>query len=212
MEDSNRMTLEDRVNGFLAALDSLGDFGRSLKEDDKFINFLTKNGFFTAPASTKYHGNYEGGLYDHSYQVYKRLLELTINNGLQWQRPESPFIIGMFHDLCKIDQYVFVEDFEALSVKEYNDTITGKKKRSGHYEYNTNTLLKGHGIKSVMLLSQFINLTEEEMLCIRFHMGAYGNEEEQKVEWASLDTAIKKYPNVFWSHCSDMIASKLDGT
>lgn len=156
-----------------------------------FDDYLRDGGFFTAPASTKYHGAYEGGLYDHSVQVFFRLQQLTDKNGLKWQRPYSPFIIGMFHDLCKCDQYIFVPN-------EYEG-------EPGHYEYNQKTLLKGHGSKSVMLLSQFITLTEEEMLCIRYHMGAY-----EKEEWTEFDAAIRKYPNVLWTHMADMLASKVD--
>ena len=74
-----------------------------------------------------------------------------------------------------------------------------------HYEYNTNTLLKGHGSKSVMILSQLFTLTEEEMLCIRYHMGAY-----EKEEWPEFDAAIRKYQNVLWTHQADMLASKVD--
>jgi hypothetical protein len=56
-----------------------------------------------------------------------------------------------------------------------------------------------------MLLSQFITLTEEEMLCIRYHMGAY-----EKEEWSEFDLAIRKYENVLWTHQADMLASKVD--
>ena len=170
--------------------------------------WLIENGFFAAPASTKYHGAYEGGLYDHSRGVTLRLVELTENNKLQWQKEDSPFIVGMFHDLCKIDQYV-----KAPGIKSDNPAFGIVQYDAGfHYEYNTKTVLKGHGTKSIMLLSQFMALTEEEVLCIRYHMGAYGNEEEQKVEWACLDEAIKKYSNVLFTHAADMLASKIDNT
>lgn len=69
------------------------------------IRDLEANGFFTAPASTKYHGAFEGGLFEHSRNVTQVLITLTHDNGLAWQRPESPYIIGMFHDLCKMDLY-----------------------------------------------------------------------------------------------------------
>ena len=170
--------------------------------NNKLMDYLEEN-FFTSPASIKYHGAYEGGLYDHSKQVFLRLKELTENNNLEWQRDESPFIIGMFHDLCKCDQYkpIIKCEYElGDGVKAFVpvEKITG-------YEYNTNTILKGHGSKSVMILSQFINLTEEEMLCIRYHMGAY-----EKEEWSEYDMAIRKYPNVLWTHMADMLASKVD--
>ena len=165
--------------------------------------FLNSEGFFTAPASTKYHGNYEGGLYDHSRFVAMRLHWLTLNNGLTWKRPESPFIVGMFHDICKYDQYVLNEGPDTATIGEQEIVISPF---STQYTYNESTLLKGHGSKSVMILSQFINLTEEEMLCIRYHMGAY-----EKEEWSEFDRAIKKYSNVLWTHHADMLASKVDG-
>lgn len=189
------MTKEDRINEYLKLAEPyLDENGNSFLTDEKLMNYLKEGGFFTAPASTKYHGAYEGGLYDHSKQVFLRLAVLTDKNGLKWQRKESPFIIGMFHDLCKCDQYI------------ENDTAG-----EVHYEYNKNTLLKGHGTKSIMLLSHLMELTEEEMLCIRFHMGPYGNEQEQKDEWAGFDAAIRRYPNTYWTHAADMIASKIDG-
>lgn len=168
-------------------------------KNENLMAYLNDGGFFTAPASTKYHGAYEGGLYDHSKTVAARLHWLTVNNGLRWKRPESPFIVGMFHDLCKCDQYIIVPDSDP--------TIKGSVAIWGsHYEYNPDIILKGHGSKSVMILSQFITLTEEEMLCIRYHMGAYETE-----EWKEFDSAIRKYPNVFYTHAADMIASKIDG-
>lgn len=171
--------------------------------NNPFMDYLREGGFFTAPASTKYHGAYEGGLYDHSLNVFNRLAWMTDKLGLEWQRPESPFIVGMFHDLCKCDQYTPVmgqvlERESDNGVKVFCPGVTS-------YEYNTNTLLKGHGAKSVMILSRFITLTEEELLCIRYHMGAY-----EKEEWAELDMAIRRYPNVLMTHTADMLASKVD--
>lgn len=63
------------------------------------IDFLRDGGFFIAPASTKYHGNNEGGLFDHSLQTTIKLVDLSLRNRLTWIRPESPYIVGMFHDL-----------------------------------------------------------------------------------------------------------------
>ena len=107
----------------------------------------------------------------------------------------------MFHDLCKCDQYILTID-----ENEFN-MITGTPGEIV-YKYNENTLLKGHGVKSIMLLSQFITLTEEEMLCIRYHMGAY---EKAEYDWGDLDTAIKRQPNILFVHLADMLASKIDG-
>lgn len=152
------------------------------------IGRLDKMNFFTAPASTRFHGNYEGGLFDHSFEVAKTLVGLTKYNNLDWERKESPYIIGMFHDLCKTDYYV--------------------SNGTGHtWEHNDDCLLKGHGEKSVMLLSQFYTLTEEEIMCIRYHMGAF----TPKEEWSDYTRAVHAYPNVLWTHHADMIASHVCG-
>lgn len=174
------------------------------KISNEFYNWLIQNGFFTQPASTKYHGAYEGGLFDHSYEVTQILLDMTQRLNLQWTRPESPYIIGMFHDLCKIDNYLTIID-------EPGETMMGTGEVKGkevHFEYNPNTILKGHADKSIMLLSQFVNLTEEEMLCIRFHMGAY----EGQDQWDNYDNAIRKYETVLFTHTADMYASKVKNT
>lgn len=189
-------TKDTRIANFAELWDTISRDDNLVIRNQKLLGYLNDSGFFTAPASTKFHGAYEGGLFDHSCAVTHRLVELTENNGLRWQRNESPFIVGMFHDLCKCDQYVKKLPGPAALGLEYEKPV---------YEYNEQTILKGHGSKSVMILSQFINLTEEEMLCIRYHMGAY-----EKEEWAEFDMAIRKYPNVLWTHMADMLASKVD--
>lgn len=195
-------TKEERVQDFFTLAKQ-----NKVEIPEEFSRWLKEEGFFDAPASTKYHGNYPGGLYEHSKTVYERLLWLTYNNSLHWQRPQSPFIIGMFHDLCKYDNYkkVFGTEIELQPGIKFSDA------NIAHYEYNTNTLLKGHATKSIILLSQFMTLTEEEMLCIRFHMGPYGNETEQKEEWAGFDKASRKTNGlVLWVHHADQLASKVD--
>lgn len=150
---------------------------------------LDELGFFTAPASTKFHGAYEGGLFDHSLEVAKQLVNLTDKLGLKWRHRNSPFVVGMFHDLCKCNNYVW-------------DIETGK------YIYNPDIIIPGHGEKSVMLLQRLMLLTDEEIACIRWHMGAY--ETDTKM-WKYYGQAIEKYPNVLYTHTADMIASKIVG-
>ena len=172
--------------------------GTSVVSDD-MMEYLTAYGFFTAPASTKYHGNYEGGLLEHSYMVTKFLLTLTQDNHLIWRKARSPFIVGMFHDLCKIDQYRHPASDLVVDGMLLPDP--------SKWEYNPDTLLKGHGDKSVMLLSQFYTLTEEEIMCIRYHMGAFTD----KSEWNYYTRAVRQYPNVLWTHQADMLASHVAG-
>lgn len=167
------------------------------------VDWLMTNGFFTAPASTKFHGNHEGGLLEHSASVMKFLVQLTEDNHLNWERPVSPYIVGMFHDLCKINQYRHpvtghIEEFNGERTPIYDEQA---------WEYNPDTLLKGHGDKSVILLSQFYTLTEEEIMCIRYHMGAFTD----KSEWNDYTRAVRNYPNVLWTHQADMLASHVAG-
>ena len=161
------------------------------------VKRLREGGFFTAPASTKYHGSHYGGLFEHSFAVMEQLVELTERNQLEWQRPESPYIVGIFHDLCKIDNYRHPN----LGIEANGVPIPD----TDHWEYNPNALLKGHGEKSVMLLSTMTKLTEEEVACIRYHMGAFTDKEE----WSDYTRAIHRFPNVLWTHHADMIATHI---
>ena len=192
----NMLTTNKRIELFL---NMMNKSGKQLVSDE-FMNWLTTNGFFTSPASTTHHGNYEGGLFDHSIAVTEQLVRFTDELGLKWTRPESPWIIGVFHDLCKIDSYEMVVDEEGLQLFGSDDI----KGRQVHFIRNNDCILKGHGDKSIILLSQFMTLTEEEIFCIRFHMGAY-----EKESWEEWDVAIRKYETVLWTHTADMYASKV---
>lgn len=175
------MIEKDRVEQYL---DFMGHI-------DPRLSYFTLHelGFFTAPASTKYHGAYEGGLFDHSLETAKQLVMLTDQIGLKWERPESPYIVGMYHDLCKCGAYV-------------KDIETGK------YKINPDIIIPGHGDKSVMMILKYTYLTDEEIACIRWHMGAY--ETDPKM-WSYYGKAVEKYPNVLFTHTADMIASKIIG-
>ena len=158
-------------------------------DKDAVCKFLSKHNAFESPASTKYHGAWPGGWFEHSMTVMKQLVILTERNGLEWQRKESPYIVGFFHDVCKLDQYVMVRRDE-----------DGKPV----YAWNSNTLYKGHGEKSVLMLASLgASLTEEEVACIRYHMGAFVDKEL----WNDYTRAVEEYPNVLWTHTADMIAS-----
>lgn len=169
------LTFEERIKMFR---ELMGNY-----VSPEFENWLVCNGFFTTPASTKYHGSYEGGLFDHSYTVTNTLLSLTTKNDLKWEKAESPYMVGMFHDLCKMDYYI--------------------KQKDGTFTTNPHPFLIGHGTKSVSLLSMFYGMSEEEIACITYHMGAF----TKKEEWGGYTRAVTKYENVLWTHQADMIAS-----
>ena len=159
---------------------------RTYNIGNSVIDRLEDMGFFKAPASTKYHGAYEGGLMEHSWAVANTLCDLSLKLHLEWKRHASPFIIGMFHDLCKCDQYVWDAEQD-------------------HFVWNK-TLIGGHGEKSIMYLSQLMTLTDEEIYCIRYHMGAFSDDPEERSRYSA---ACEKYPNVLWTHTADMFASHI---
>ena len=146
-----------------------------------FYVYLDDIKYFEAPASLNHHGCHKGGLAEHSYNVYECLKE----SPRRFRLERSPFIIGMFHDLCKTDDYVYDQEEDK-------------------WKWNDSQVIKGHGDKSIMMLSQFMTLTEEEILCIRYHMGPYMTD-----EWDEYDKAIRKCPNVLFTHTADMYASKV---
>lgn len=154
---------------------------------DDVVNWLEDIGYFEAPASINHHLNYEGGLLTHSFHVAGQLCGMTDNMRLHWQRPQSPFVIGMLHDVCKCDDYIKTE-----SGWQYKDK---SKKMYG-----------GHGIKSVLMLAGHVSLIDEEVACIVNHMGTYTTDTD---EWNRYNLAVQKFPNVLWTHTADNYAAQV---
>lgn len=146
---------------------------------------LIGKGFCEVPASTKYHGVHKGGLCDHSCDVADLLEDFTVKHDLKWERPESPKIVGVLHDLCKLDAYMYDEETKCWVSNPQQSP------------------LGGHGYRSVILAQILLSLTAQEILCIRWHMGAYELE-----EWKNLNTATALDPCVIWTHHADMLASR----
>lgn len=157
--------------------------------------------FFTAPASTRYHGSYEGGLLEHSLNVYDRLVwEMENTVGAGWQElysPETIAIVALFHDLCKIDHYVITEKWR----KDEN----GDWEAYEAYEYNKEKAEMGHGAQSVFYLQKFIQLTELEAQAIFWHMGAY--DISPYATLAACSETFKWNPLAFLTHRADMAAT-----
>ena len=155
---------------------------------DEFMEWLRNSGYYTVPASTHYHDACVGGLFRHSMTVCNILQDYTLKLGLRWERPESPAIVGLFHDICKVDQYI-------------PDPNAGPG--DPPYRWNKKQMLSGHGEKSVILLQKHMKLTEEEILCIRYHSGAFEGQEK----WTEYTNAIYFYKNVLYTHTADMLAA-----
>lgn len=167
------------------------------------VQMMIHKGFCSAPASTKYHGSYEGGLFDHSLAVACCLQKYTDKLGLKWCREVSPLRVGILHDLCKVDLYKKVIDKPLVLDFNTEEEIP----EEFHYEHDNSPIVKGHGEKSVIYALRYgCGLTEEEIACIIYHMGAY-----DKNRWDAYDKAIRKFPNVLFTHMADMEASKIMG-
>lgn len=165
---------------------------------DKLLAYLTdQSDFFTAPASTRYHGAYEGGLCEHSLNVYSCLVDILARPrmkdlyGIEYS-DESIAIAALLHDLCKINFYVP----GTRNVKE-----NGVWKSVPSYTIN-DTLPYGHGEKSVYIISGFMRLTRDEAFAIRYHMGFSGIEDKN-----SIGKAFEMYPLAFALSVADMEAS-----
>ena len=167
---------------------------------DALLDYLeNKSDFFTAPASARYHGAYEGGLCDHSLNVYHCLVDYLSRDrvqelyGLDFP-PESVAIAALLHDLCKIGCY-------KPGTRNVKNDATGQWEKVRTYFYE-DPLPYGHGEKSVYIISGFMKLTRQEAMAIRWHMGFSGNEDERLV-----GQALEKYPLAVALSVADMEAT-----
>jgi hypothetical protein len=163
---------------------------------DTFLEFLEVSGYFTAPASVRRHNSFEGGLALHSFNVYNILKDF--NDKYSLGLSENFIIItSLLHDLCKVGCY------------KPNRLKSGDVSTSKPYKYNDEFPF-GHGEKSVVMIQHFIDLTPEEAMAIRYHIGPFTFETIER--WNRLADQLKTTP--FWLHVNalyhaDSFATKL---
>ena len=126
------------------------------------IHFLTsESDYFKAPASIKGHCNYPHGLAIHSHNVVELLLQKNNQYHLGLSK-ETIYLAGYLHDLCKTNIF-----YPTLKLR-YNH----KNEKECYFTYEcVDDFPMGHGEKSVILAQQYIKLTLEEILLIRWHTG-----------------------------------------
>lgn len=167
---------------------------------DKLLDFLeNKSDFFTAPASTRYHNAFEGGLLRHSLNVYDCLCDYMERPRIKEQykltaSAETIAIVALLHDICKVNFY-------RVSYRNSKNEKTGQWEKVPYYEIN-DTLPYGHGEKSVYMVSGFMRLSREEAMAIRWHMGFSGTEDKN-----SVGKALEMFPLAFALSVADMEAS-----
>lgn len=171
----------------------------SREGSDKLLDFLENSDFFSAPASTRFHGAYEGGLLRHSLNVYECLVSYLDRERVKEQyklvvSPESAAIAALLHDICKVNFYT-------ISYRNSKNEKTGQWEKLPYYTIH-DTLPYGHGEKSVYMISGFMRLTREEAMAIRWHMGFSGIEDKN-----TIGAALEKYPLAFALSVADMEAS-----
>ncbi len=170
---------------------------KSTKRDgiEEIINFLEKTDFFKAPASTRFHGNYEGGLLEHSMKVYEILKYKVKNSVIDINVGDDTLIIvALLHDICKANYYKV--DFRNAKNER------GEWEKVPYYTVD-DTIPYGHGEKSVMMITEYMKLTSEEKYCIRWHMGFT----EPKELYGTISLAYKKYPLALLMHEADLEAT-----
>ena len=166
---------------------------------DALLEFLEKSDFFTAPASARFHLSVEGGLCQHSLNVYHCLKAYLERDrvkeiyGLNYD-DESIVICGLLHDICKVNVY-------KTGYRNVKNDGTGQWERKAVYEFHDN-LPYGHGEKSVYMITGFMRLSREEAFAIRYHMGFSGEENKNTV-----GRALAMFPLAFALSTADMEAS-----
>ncbi|MBR6243902.1 MAG: HD domain-containing protein [Ruminococcus sp.] len=170
---------------------------------DKLLEFLKKSDFFTAPSSTRFHGAYEGGLVQHSLNVYHCLKDYLSRPrtkelyGMDYSE-ETIALVALLHDICKVNFYT-------TEYRNKKNDDTGKWEKVPFYAIN-DTLPYGHGEKSVYILSGYFygdgRLTREEAFAIRYHMGFSGVEDKN-----TIGKALEMYPLALALNVADMEAS-----
>lgn len=134
----------------------------STERDDigSLIGWLSTSDFFKAPASTRHHGNYEGGLAYHSLMV-QRAFERRLDDLYIRHIPDAEVVIaGLMHDVCKVGLY-YPNKLKSGAISEAKPYVID------------DMLPVGHGEKSVIMVQRHIQLTPRETVLIRWHMGNY---------------------------------------
>lgn len=195
--------MKQNKNEFVELLYSTGREGM-----DEVILQLEELGFFQAPASSKFHLNHEGGLLEHSLNVCR--IGLMLRDQMLLLKPEleeslnkeSVIIASLLHDLCKADIY-------QKCVRKRKDRL-GQWVDYETYELDYSDFPLGHGEKSVIVLLRMgLDLSDDEIMAIRWHMSAWDLPFQSPDLKANFDTAKRICPLCSLIQAADGLASNL---
>jgi hypothetical protein len=168
---------------------------------DSLIDYIeNKTDYFTAPASVRYHGCYQGGLAEHHLDVYNCFKQLQETPQFKQHNfpEESVILISLLHDMCKTNFY-----FE--TTRNVRNEVTGQWEKVPYYEV-IDSHPYGHGECSVMLVSDYIRLTTEEKYAIRWHSGGFDKSCIGGLTGMITD-CFKNSPICVCAHLADMMAT-----
>ena len=162
------------------------------------LAWLDTTDFYTAPASTRYHEAYAGGLVEHTLKVVENIINLNRLDKFSTVAPSSAVLCAIVHDFCKIGKY---EPY----AKNVKDDPTGQWVKTTAYKYRYEIMVPlGHGETSMYLASKFFNLTVAEAVAIRQHMGKWAAETSYNV--SDLQYANENHPIVLLLQFADQLA------
>lgn len=158
----------------------------------ELVNWLDGSDFKVAPASTRYHSNHEGGLLEHSLNVYNECIRQKDLIKL-FNIPQDTLIIAsLLHDICKVNYY----KMDVRNVKK-----NGAWVQEPYYTVD-DMFPMGHAEKSIIIAQQFIQLSDVEIAMIRAHMGGFVSD-----NYFSPSAVYNKYPEAIVLHNADLIAT-----
>ena len=166
----------------------------------EFLAWLEKSDFFIAPASTKYHGSYAGGLCEHSLNVYRCLVSSLERHPEINVSDETVAISALFHDICKVNFY-------KLGTKNVKDKETGRCVEKSVYEIDEKFPCGEHADKSIIILQSYMKLLPDELFAIRAHMGAWDSATRGGSQFVSKIFDSNKFAVLL--HLADMEATYL---
>ena len=159
---------------------------------DELLKWIENSDFFTAPASTRFHECYDGGLCEHSVHVFDEIVRLLKAYPEIKVSGETAAIVSLLHDLCKIGCY--------------KTELRNKKNEFGQwvqvpfYTFQEDTCFGSHGAKSVFIIQKFMKLTDEEIAAINCHMGVENGN-------FAVNDAFRQFPLAFLLHSADMAST-----
>lgn len=193
----NELRFMDAVHGYI---------GNRLGIKALTHELMDKTDFFIAPASTHFHGSYAGGLCEHSLNVLHNMLHFIndphFDDVCQRIDKKSAALVALFHDICKANYYT-------IEMRNRKNEKTGRWEKVPFYTV-ADQFPAGHGEKSVIILQRYLELTDDEIMAINWHMGFSDIRTHEFSGMNQLNLAFEKYPLALLLHMADVTATYFD--